>query len=406
MSTITGLGIRNKVKDAVPGRSKDSSSSSSAPKKEGWQGKVSGVTGKLGMGKGKDSGSEERIARPLGALKDPSAFGPPPKHVNYHGGAALQNQITPNRSELGAPIQRDEISARRAAEREEEQRQAEEAVRKPSVPYRADTTGLSTRNLLPPPGRSDGADGRTPTTSSPLQVPARGKPPGLPPRLPPRQNSGPVSSHPNSTPDQDAHKGIINQRTMDRLGAAGISVSAFGIEGRKPPLPPPSSSPTKPTPGQVGNASQLNELQSRFSHLNPSSTTPRSPSEGTTMAQKQEAFSTASAFRNDPSSVSLSDARAAASTANNFRERHGEQVQSGWQSANKLNTKYGISDKVGSYAAARPQTSEPGTPVTAVLGKKKPPPPMKKPNLSARLSSVGAPPPIPLSTRPKPGAYD
>ena len=61
--------------------------------KESWRGDFKGinqVAGKLGMGKGKGSGSqEEHIARPLATLKDPAAFGPPPKNVNYHGGAAL-----------------------------------------------------------------------------------------------------------------------------------------------------------------------------------------------------------------------------------------------------------------------------------------------------------------------------
>ena len=87
MSSITGLGLRDRVKGKPSAKSNDS-----APK-EGWRSKgmssVSGVTGKLGIGKGKDSGSEEHISRPLTTLKDPAAFGPPPKNVNYHGGAAL-----------------------------------------------------------------------------------------------------------------------------------------------------------------------------------------------------------------------------------------------------------------------------------------------------------------------------
>jgi len=87
MSSITGLGIRNRVTGKPSAKSNDS-----APK-DGWRSKgmssVSGVTGKLGMGKGKESTTGEHISRPLATLKDPSAFGPPPKNVNYHGGAAL-----------------------------------------------------------------------------------------------------------------------------------------------------------------------------------------------------------------------------------------------------------------------------------------------------------------------------
>ena len=64
-----------------------------------------------------------------------------------------------------------------------------------------------------------------------------------------------------------------------------------------------------------------------------------------------------------PSSVSFSDARAAASTANNFRERHGEQAKTGMQKAQDMNqkygqqakdmnTKYGVSSKLSGYASS------------------------------------------------------
>ena len=317
-----------------------------------------------------------------------------------------RNQITPDRSGLGAPIGKDEISMRRIAEREEQQGEAEEAARpKPPVPYRADTTGLSTSHLPPPPGRKDGADGRSPVISHPVSA-TKGKPPSLPPRLPPRQNSTPISPPPRYTSTEpDTHKGIMNHGALERLGAAGVTVPGFGIEGRKAPMPPPSSnSPTRSPTTQTNVSPQLNELQTRFSRLNSSPSKEGGPSQGTTFAQKQAAFKTASAFRDDPSSVSLSDAKVAASTANNFKERHGDQVKSGWQSANKLNTKYGISEKVGSHGdLSSPQTSDTGSPGAGVLGKKKaPPPPMKKASLGA---GVSVPPPIPLSTKPKPGVH-
>jgi len=207
------------------------------------------------------------------------------------------------------------------------------------------------------------------------------------------------------------------------LSAAGVSVPEFGIgtKGRQPLPPPGAASPSRTSAISPVNASQLNELQSRFSRLSSStSPKPESPSEGTTFAQKQAALKTASSFRNDPSSVSLSDAKAAASTANNFRERHGDQVKSGWQSANKLNTKYGIADKVGTYGGiSNTQTPEPaspqiemrdntvspnGTPDLGVLGKKKPPPPpVKRAGLTgAGVSQEGVPPPIPVGSKPKP----
>lgn len=355
---------------------------------------------------------------PISSLKDPSAFGPPPKNVNYHGGAALPDQTTPDRRGLGAPLTTAQIDAKRKEE-EEQARQEEETRRSaaPSIPYRTDTTGLSTANLPLPPGRRDGANAQTPVTAS--------KPkPGLPPRLPPRQssNSGPRAVSPPPTygagvTESPAHKGILNQGSLNRLGASGISVAGFGIGGKQT-LPPPQLSP-KPSPAPSSpsstHGSQLGQLQSRFSKLSTSSPASESPSQGTTFAQKQAALKTASSFRNDPSSVSMSDARTAASTANNFRERHGEQVASGWQSANNLNQKYGIAEKVGGYsgpptavtaAAHIEPSSSPQieTSKKAIPFKKPPPPPPKKRTILAGGADAGTgpPPPIPLSSKPKP----
>jgi hypothetical protein len=268
------------------------------------------------------------------------------------------------------------------------------------------------------------------------------KPPGLPPRLPPRQSSNSTPSPPPlssnaTTGEPDARKGILNQGSSgrpvqdwpeSRLGAAGISVPGFGIGGikGKQPLPPPASSSPSRSPAPTAsfvNPVQLNELQSRFSRLSSSSSPiAENPNEGTSWAQKQAALKTVSSFRNDPSSVSFNDAKAAASTANNFRERHGDQVKSGWQSANKLNTKYGLTDKFGAYGGIT-NTQSPESAIQQIetrdnttgghtnnrsegasLGKKKPPPPpVKRAELvSQGISKEAAPPPIPLSSKPKP----
>ncbi|CAD6456558.1 73566304-e4ed-4fa1-b2ec-2376d408a925 [Sclerotinia trifoliorum] len=434
--------------------------------KESWRGDFKGQVAGL-VGKGKDPREEalEHQSRPLSSLKDPASFGPPPKSVKYHGAAALPpptNLSSQTRSDAGgwgAPIPQSEIRAKEEAEEEERRRQEEEAAKPkpPPMPYRANTTGLSIAHLPPPPGRKDGADGRTPPMNS---IAGTSQPPSLPPRLPPRQNSNPSSSAPSPPPtygtatsDADPHKGVLNQGALSRLGAAGISVPGFGIGSTKskPALPPPAptrsstnSSPTPPArtsspqlPARTSSpqipartsSPQLNELQSRFSRLTSSSSLtssspkPSPPTEGTTFAQKQAALKTASAFHKDPSSISLSDARSAASTANNFRERHGEQVKSGWASANKLNTKYGIADKVGTYGAlAQGSDTSPsrndgtvehsssptrhglnGLNVQSVLGKKKPappPPPKKRSDLSTPGNAT--PPPIPKATKPKP----
>lgn len=174
----------------------------------------------------------------------------------------------------------------------------------------------------------------------------------------------------------------------------------------------------------------MNELQSRFSKFGGfgKSSTPSppptqgAPAQGTTWAQKQAALKTMSDFKKDPSSVSFADAKSAASTANNFRERHGEQVASGVSKANSLDQKYGVSGKVGGYLgsagggssgaeagrATSPAQSHLSTISNAagLLGKKKPPPPpppKKKPVLGGNPVDAGdedAPPPVPMSTRP------
>jgi hypothetical protein len=395
------------------------------------------------MGKGKDTSRHEEalehVSRPLSTLKDPASFAPPPKNVNYHGAAALPNQITPDKSGLGAPLTPAEIQAKQEREEEEERaREAEERQKKaPPLPFRVDTTGLSTTNLPPPPGRKDGADGRNP--------PVAAKPkPGLPPRLPPRQNSTP-SQNPASPPpkysatvaEPPAHKGILNQGSLSRLGAAGVSVPGFGIGGKQSLSPPPRTTPSmqndleSTAASAAAGGSQLNELQSRFSRMSTSSSSSEAPAQGTSFAQKQAALRTASAFRNDPSSVSLNDARNAASVANNFRERHGDQVASGWKSANSLNQKYGLADKVGKYTSPTNNgpiatletvgipanngpiaTLEPSASPTiemrdnTIAAKKAPPPPPKKKPGLAGAPTTGALPPLPLASKPKPNVSD
>jgi hypothetical protein len=170
-------------------------------------------------------------------------------------------------------------------------------------------------------------------------------------------------------------------------------------------------SPSKPnTSGS--HAGQLSELQARFSKMSsPSANAANAAqtSEGTSWSQKQAALKTASALRTDPSSVSIADAKNAAVTANNFRERHGEQVATGLRTAGGLNQKYGVLDKVNrtfpsagsSIASNTPanegQQSLPSV-ASAVASKKPPPPPPKKKELTA---SSGDAPPIPLGSKPR-----
>ncbi|KAI9783057.1 MAG: hypothetical protein M1839_004226 [Geoglossum umbratile] len=393
------------LKDAVKGgwhpKGKDG-------KKESWRAENKGinqVAGWVGMGKDTTSRSYDHVSRPLSTLKDPTTFGPPPKRVAASDAGGL-----------GRALAQPEGPAEQKADAVEDGTDGEETA---PGPYKADITGLATGHLPKPPARRLATDaGGTNAPNAPNASTDPPRRPNLPPRLPPRQNSNPaappydITSRPTIEKDDSAS---LNQGALGRLGAAGISVPGFNI-GKAA-----SRSPThSPSPASSGQKPQLNELQSRFSKLSTSPPGTGPPSEGTTLAQKQAALRTAESFRKDPSSVSLADARAAASTANNFRERHGEQVARGWKAADGLNKKYGIVDHANTItgnqpsAAAAPELPpnkpnirteslpSPTAPeISTIAGKKKPPPPPPK---KRELGGNGAPPPpLPLASKPKPG---
>ncbi|KAL8955297.1 MAG: hypothetical protein Q9183_006703, partial [Haloplaca sp. 2 TL-2023] len=366
-------------------------------------------------GKGKSdhtAQAQNHVSRPLATLKAPESFGPPPKNVNYHGGAAVPNAITPDRRGLGAPLTTTEIREKEEAERKEAHIQ-EEAARKPApppVPYRVNTTGLSTSNLPKPPIRRPEYGDHSP--ASPAWPSTKPKP-SLPPRLPSRQDSAPTSESTSPPPPPpysaisdpaSARDGQINQGAVGRLGAAGVSVSGFGIgssgqNGNQ--VNGVTSSPDRNSPAT--NGGQLSELQSRFAGMSTRSQDPATPSQGTSMAQKQAAMKSAQSFRNDPSSVSLSDARSTAATANNFRERHGDQVASGWKSANAMNKKYDVGGRLNSYTAqessSNVESQQSQSNGASPLNKRPPPPPPQK--TGSTNGSTTSPPPIPLSSKPK-----
>lgn len=385
----------------------------------------------MGKGKERESAREEHMSRPLTTLKDPSSFGPPPKNVNYHGGAALPNKITPDKSGWGAPLSQAQIreaeEERQAQLRAEQEEEEEEEPAPPPGPYKADTTGLSTSHLPPPPiHRAKLEDTKSPVTG------AAPKPkPSLPPRLPPRRQSStpgmvdpsPASPPPAYTPTTDLaapERGVMNPGSLNRLGKAGVSVPGFGIGGESNPW----KSERSASPGTINaTGPQLNELQSRFARMNATSpiTENPPPSEGTTFAQKQAAMRTAQNFHKDPSSVTLSDARGAASTANNFRERHSDQIAAGKTKASAINQKYNISGRLNSFmenhsspstenlpapVASSPINAAASSPLSAeaaALSKRKPPPPPppKKPQMHSHSAVVVSPPPLPLGTKPR-----
>ncbi|OCL12540.1 hypothetical protein AOQ84DRAFT_334112 [Glonium stellatum] len=370
--------------------------------KESWRGDFKGINTVAGwVGKGKDPAQEarEHESTPLSTLKDPASFGPPPKHVNYHDTAAVPNATTQDRSGLGVPLSQDEIDARQRAKEAAEA----EANKPPPGPYKVNTSGLSTAHLPKPPVRRLDQDSQPPASQE------RAKP-KLPPRLPPRQNShpdtysaAPPPSYNESTQDAPIQS-YINQGAMVRLGQAGISVPGFNIgRNASPPVPPrqTSSPPAGPVSPASSKGPQLGELQARFAKMSTASPkASQEPNAGTSLAQKQAALKTASALRSDPSSVSVSDMRSAASTANNFRERHGEQVASGWRMASGLNQKYGVSERVSGFASgSTPTPPAASSPVQGAIGKKPPPPP--PPKKKDLVSSPSEPPPIPLGSKPK-----
>ncbi|KAJ0159767.1 hypothetical protein CTA2_9147, partial [Colletotrichum tanaceti] len=114
--------------------------------KNGWHPEKAGTTlkGQVNglLGRNKDDEKEDRVARPLSSLQDPSTFAPPPRRVP---GAPPPRS---NATSPGAPPPPYEDPSR-----QQQQQQQEEEEEAPPRPYRVNTTGLSTSHLPPPPGR-------------------------------------------------------------------------------------------------------------------------------------------------------------------------------------------------------------------------------------------------------------
>lgn len=308
------------------------------------------------MGKGKKESSTEAYEHrpvPIASLKNPEAFGPPPKRVDS---AAIPSHVTPTRVEGGEGL---DIDAVRETDDESRQRfgyAKETSVGRkvpPPIPYRAKSTGDLTTNAPKPslPG-DQSVEGFKPKPK-----------PSLPPRLPPRQISvspqSPASPPPaystTLAPKAAVSNSYLNHGSIRRLGLAGITVPGLGIEagsrGSSLRQADDGNSKSGPSPGAAKGLDKPNSQLPKnldFSSVQKAAG-PGSPSQGTTLAQKKAALKTATAFRKDPSSISLADAKATASTLNNFRERHGDQVASGMKSANALNQKYDISSKLAGH---------------------------------------------------------
>ncbi|KAF4120304.1 hypothetical protein GMORB2_3105 [Geosmithia morbida] len=344
-----------------------------------WQEKPGGslrghVSSLAGRVKPDNSAANNHVARPISELRDPSSFAPPPKRTGSGLAPAPAPTETGKRKTVPSPSKyQDPRTGQSLAlygstdgiREEEHEHESEQQGQAAPRPYRVNTTGLSTDHLPPPPGRRDGTGGDAAAGAGGLQAIEAAPPPAyetaaagrpsLPPRLPPRTNTGTAASSMAESPSADSSSRYLNQEAISRLGSAGVSVPGLGIGSQKQttatatatatatPPPPPPRRPSNQPQGQV------NELQNRLARygISSSNATPQVQQEqqqqpqpaqeqeqgqlsgGTTWAQKQAALRTASSFNKDPSSVSVSDARTAAGTVNNFRQRHGHQVAAG-----------------------------------------------------------------------------
>ncbi|KAI1609383.1 hypothetical protein EDD36DRAFT_477857 [Exophiala viscosa] len=436
------MSFRSLVKEGWQPKGKDGG-------KESWRGDFKGINQVAGwMGKGRDPNkteASEHVSRPLTTLKDPALFGPPPKNVNYHGGAALPNEITPHTGGLGAPLRPNQTANRATPSPAPEEVVEEERPAGPPLPYRADRTGLRTDHLPPPPVHREVERSSTAVEKQPHRPK-----PGLPPRLPSRQNTMPTPSPPpvvTSPPPQAAppayeavaarqssHQAStnygINQGAVNRLANAGVSVPALGIGSNTSSNPWQSeksqTNVTKsPSPQPQPATSQLSEIQARFARMNsntganggsqhstsspygaPAQSPPPVSTPGTaqqqqpqanTWAEKQATFRTAQNLHRDPSSVSVADAQSAAKSVNAFRSRHQDSINKAGTKATELNKKYNVAGRLNSFLEKHSSpTSETPPSVNAVVTTPPPQPQQpQNPEIAASLSRKPPPPPPP-----------
>ncbi|KAF2230429.1 hypothetical protein EV356DRAFT_536365 [Viridothelium virens] len=189
--------------------------------KGSWRAEYKGVNQVAGLvGRGKEtSGDRERglshQSQPLSTLKDPTSFGAPPRHIATTGESSVSDYSPPS---LPAPqhgvlsssdTQSDNTQPPPVPKRLSERSPAAQSAVS-QAPFRADTTGLSTSQLPKPPVRRPDSSApslplrSSPTTSSASGPSPQSRPkPNLPPRLPPRQNSNPLSTAASPPPTYD-----------------------------------------------------------------------------------------------------------------------------------------------------------------------------------------------------------
>ncbi|TKA24476.1 hypothetical protein B0A50_06633 [Salinomyces thailandicus] len=150
-----------------------------------WKSDLKGMA----TGKKKDPYEEGRNhqSKPLSTLRDPASFAPPPKHSGYYGSASSVASPASPAAVQGRPAPPPEPSggwgSAAPAPSRRQQEPVEEEPPKPPEPYRMDTSGLRTDNLPKPPLRRGEGGASSPARTASPSVPPRQTPP-LPSRQP------------------------------------------------------------------------------------------------------------------------------------------------------------------------------------------------------------------------------
>ncbi|KAI6860986.1 hypothetical protein KC343_g2141 [Hortaea werneckii] len=273
--------------------------------RDSWRSDLKGIA----TGKKEDPHSlqarRDHQSAPLSSLRDPSSFGAPPKQTGAYGsggggatgfsspgrpgggggGGGGAGALPPSSGGLGGPVP---TPSRR------QQQPMEEEPPKPPEPYRMDTSGLKTDHLPKPPvRRGDGAGspaGSAPgpgagRTASP-SLPARTASPKVPPRqTPPLPSRAPVAAakpppalpprmteNPNEyTPPPPPTYGEAMKPGTDAGQIDEGAASRLGQAGVSVPgfgIGGQLNQQQQQPAQPQGHSSQLGELQQRFSRMN------------------------------------------------------------------------------------------------------------------------------------------
>ncbi|KAK0709074.1 hypothetical protein B0T26DRAFT_393302 [Lasiosphaeria miniovina] len=283
--------------------------------KLGGAGEGTGIRGQIKslVGRGDDLEQVHRaghVAQPLSSLRDPASFPPPPRHIGRRA-TTTSNINAPSLTQASSPSLTypsksppPTYYSPRAAADDDYDGSASASGSIASWLSQTSTGGPPLPPRLPPRSSTVSGGGASPPPPPPQ------RPAWL--ALPGRRSAAPEPSSPPLLPPPLTSPSTLNQGAIGRLGAAGISVPAFGIG-------PGTASPSSTANGGGGGSDGGG-----------------GGGGGTTWKQKQNALRTASALQKEPSKVSLAELQSAGSTFQNFSQRHGDQVAAGLRTAGNL----------------------------------------------------------------------